>query len=179
MQWTLWRRHFGVWGASCAAIIPLAHLRRKVRWLHRLRHHNPFHGLDSLIGRVYANDGWILLLGVDHDANTSIHLAENMCNAPYRIVDRVQVQENGQIHWVSYAEVNHCCRNFTKIAPHLTARDQLIVGQVKAQLMRSRHVVEVASDLMAQNPYYFLYPPGECLYEDEYDEARAYEQPTL
>lgn len=138
---------------------------------------DPPHGIDSPIGRVYENDGWILLLGVDHSANTSIHLAENMCNAPYRIMDRVLVQENGQTRPVEFAEVNHCCRNFVKVAPHLSMRGQLVVGKVgqaTAQLMRSRHLVDLACELMADDAYYFLHPPGECPYDGECDEARAY-----
>ena len=138
---------------------------------------DPPHGIDSPIGRIYQNDGLILLLGVDHDANTSLHLAENMCNAPYRIVDRVLVQENGQTRWVEYAEVNHCCQNFPKVAPHLVARGQLVVGKVgqaTTQLMRSQHLVDLACELMADDPYYFLCPPGQCQFDDECDEARAY-----
>ncbi len=34
------------------------------------------HGLDSPVGRVYKLDGEVRLLGFDHDANTTIHLAE-------------------------------------------------------------------------------------------------------
>ena len=38
------------------------------------------HGLDSPVGRVYELDGQVLLLGVDHTANT-IHLGEYMRRA--------------------------------------------------------------------------------------------------
>jgi aminoglycoside 3-N-acetyltransferase len=34
------------------------------------------HGLNSPVGRVYELDGQVLLLGIGHDANTTIHLAE-------------------------------------------------------------------------------------------------------
>src|SRR5918999_660683 len=36
------------------------------------------HGLDSPVGRAYDLDAEVLLLGVGHDANTTVHLAENM-----------------------------------------------------------------------------------------------------
>ena len=36
------------------------------------------HGLDSPVGRAYELDGQVLLLGVDHGSNTTIHLCENM-----------------------------------------------------------------------------------------------------
>ena len=39
---------------------------------------DPPHGLDSPVGRVYELDGQVLLLGVGHDANTTIHLAESL-----------------------------------------------------------------------------------------------------
>ena len=42
------------------------------------------HGLDSPVGRVYELDGQVLLLGVDHTANTTIHLGEYMRRARYR-----------------------------------------------------------------------------------------------
>ena len=38
------------------------------------------HGLDSPVGRVYELDGQVLLLGVGHDANTTIHLAESLAD---------------------------------------------------------------------------------------------------
>ena len=41
------------------------------------------HGLDSPVGRVYELDGQVLLLGVDHTANTTIH-GRYMRRARYR-----------------------------------------------------------------------------------------------
>jgi aminoglycoside 3-N-acetyltransferase len=35
---------------------------------------DPPHGLNSPVGRVYELDGQVLLLGVAHDSNTTIHL---------------------------------------------------------------------------------------------------------
>lgn len=157
---------------SFAAVGPLAAMITAPQPL------DPPHGIDSPPGRVYSHDGWILLLGVDQSANTSIHVAENMSNAPYRIVDCLLVQaENGERRWVEIAEVNHCCQNFVNIVEPLARRGQLIIGKVghaTAQLMRSRHLVDLARELMAEDPYYFLCPPGQCQYEDECDEARAY-----
>lgn len=157
---------------SFAAVGPLAQIIAAPQPL------DPPHGIDSPPGRVYTHDGWILLLGVDHSANTSIHVAENMSNAPYRIVDRLLVQEeDGETRWVEIAEVNHCCRNFAKVGAPLAAREQLTIGKVgnaTAQLMRARHLVDLACELMAEDPYYLLCPPGQCQFEDECDEARVY-----
>jgi len=45
------------------------------------------HGLDdprenSPLARVYDRDGDVLLLGVGHDSNTSLHLAEHRADFP-------------------------------------------------------------------------------------------------
>ena len=42
------------------------------------------HGLNSPVGRVYELAGQVILLGVGHDANTTIHLAENLAEVRYR-----------------------------------------------------------------------------------------------
>jgi arginase len=134
----------------------------------------PPHGLDSPIGRVWQHDGWVLLLGVGHDANTTIHLAENISRVPYHTRDVVRVADGGIVRQVAFVEVNHCCQNFNKVAMHLQARGQLELGKVgnaRAQLMRSRDVVAVARELIARDTFYFLCPTDKgCA---ECDEARA------
>ena len=46
---------------------------------------SPAHGIVSPVGRVYERDGQLLLLGVDHSSNTTIHLAESLEDVPYKI----------------------------------------------------------------------------------------------
>ncbi|MEK9944569.1 MAG: AAC(3) family N-acetyltransferase, partial [Alphaproteobacteria bacterium] len=43
----------------------------------------PPHSAKSAVGRVHDLDGQVLLLGVGHDADTSLHLAELMAGVPY------------------------------------------------------------------------------------------------
>src|SRR5919112_5148774 len=54
------------------------------------------HGLDSPIGRVHELDGQVLLLGVGHDANTTVHLAENLAGVRYRRPCYATVLRDGQ-----------------------------------------------------------------------------------
>jgi aminoglycoside 3-N-acetyltransferase len=134
-------------------------------------------GLDSPIGKVYQHHGWVLLLGVEQDSNTMLHLAEALSNVPYRRIARVRVREAGVERWVEFAEIDHCCQNFGKIAEPLRTRRQLRsgkVGRAQAHLMRARDVVQVACDLLAADPFAFLCPPGQCQLGEECDEARAY-----
>jgi len=56
----------------------------------------PPHGPLSPVGRVHEHDGKILLLGVGHDANTSLHLAELMADVPYRTPGYCTVLRHGR-----------------------------------------------------------------------------------
>src|SRR5262249_32745461 len=43
-------------------------------------------GEQSPLARLYDLDGWVLLLGVGHDHNTSLHLAEYRAKIPHRTI---------------------------------------------------------------------------------------------
>ena len=72
------------------------------------------HGLDRLVGRVYELDGQVLL-GVDHTANTTIHLGEYMRRARYRRKKYVTLLKEGRLSRFDYTEIDHCCQNFSLV----------------------------------------------------------------
>ena len=131
------------------------------------------HGLDSPAGRVYALDGQVLLLGVDHDANTTIHLAEWLAGVRYRRPKHATILEDGRPIRVDYREIDHCCQNFRLVGTWLAARGlerQGPVGHALARLVRSRDVVVVVTEHVRQDETAFLHPMG---VDEECDEARA------
>jgi aminoglycoside 3-N-acetyltransferase len=131
------------------------------------------HGPDSPVGRVYELDGQVLLLGVGHGANTTLHLAENLAGVRYRLRAVATVLMAGRVTRCRYEEVDHCCENFTLVDRWLdTAGLQRhgIVGHGEARLARSRDLVRVAVAQLEANETVFLHPPGVC---GECDEARA------
>lgn len=131
------------------------------------------HGLDSPIGRVYDLDGQILLLGVGHDADTTIHLAENVAGVRYRQHKHATISSGGQPTRYDYSEIDHCCQNFNLLDAWLEAQGQQrrgFVGHAPARLARARDVVEAALARLRENETVFLHPPGLC---GECDEARA------
>jgi aminoglycoside N3'-acetyltransferase len=131
------------------------------------------HGLDSPIGRVYELDGQVLLLGVGHDANTTVHLAENMAGVRYRLPKYLTLLRDGQPVRYPYSEIDHCCENFNLLDPLLEAQGRQrrgVVGNAEARLARSRDIVEAALALLRVNETAFLHPAGVC---GECDEARA------
>ena len=131
------------------------------------------HGLNSPVGRVYELDGQILLLGVGHDANTTIHLGENMAGVRYRRAKQLTVLSGGTPVRYNYDEIDHCCQNFNLMDQWLEAGHRQrrgIVGHAEARLIRSRDVVEIALDRLRENETAFLHAPG---VDVECDEARA------
>lgn len=131
------------------------------------------HGLDSPVGRVYEMDGQILLLGVGHDANTTIHLAETMAGVRYRRPKHLTVVRDGEIARYEYGEIDHCCENFHLMDGWLDAEQRQrrgVVGHAEARLVRSRDVVSTALAQLQADETVFLHPPG---VDSECDEARA------
>jgi aminoglycoside 3-N-acetyltransferase len=129
------------------------------------------HGLDSPPGRVYEFDGQVLLLGVGHDANTTIHVAENIAGVRYRQRKHATIMENARPTRYEYGETDHCCQKFGVLDEWLGDKQRLgTVGRGTARLARSRDVVAAALARLRQDETVFLHPAGSCA---ECDEARA------
>ncbi|HEY0581157.1 MAG TPA: AAC(3)-IV family aminoglycoside N-acetyltransferase [Chloroflexota bacterium] len=134
----------------------------------------PPHIPASPVGRVYTADGQVLLLGVGHDANTTLHLAELMAGVPYGVPRSCTVIQDGQPVRREYRENDHCCQRFALADGWLRTRDLQAegrVGHAGARLMRSRDLVALALQQLARDPLLFLHGPDEGC--DECDEARA------
>ena len=130
------------------------------------------HGPDSPVGRVHELDGWILLLGVGHDGNTTIHLAEFLAGVRYRRPKHATVLRNGAAARVAYDEIDHCCARFALVDAWLDearAQRRGVVGHAEARLVRSRVVVDVVTARLRADETVFLHPPG---VDVECDEAR-------
>ena len=131
------------------------------------------HGLNSPVGRVYDVDGQILLLGVGHDANTTIHLAEGLAGVRYRRPKSVTIIEGGKLTRYSYGEIDHCCDNFNLVDQWLDAGGRQRrgpVGHGEGRLVRARDVVATVTGHLRTNETVFLHEPGVDI---QCDEARA------
>ena len=133
----------------------------------------PPHIPESPVGRVHELDGQVLLLGVGHDADTTLHLAELLAGVPYRVPRHCTVLRDGRPVRVDYGENDHCCARFALADGWLRARGLQAegrVGHTHARLARARDIVAVALEHLARDPLLFLHPPGAgCA---ECDEAR-------
>ncbi|HEY3062334.1 MAG TPA: AAC(3)-IV family aminoglycoside N-acetyltransferase [Chloroflexota bacterium] len=121
----------------------------------------PPHRLESPVGRVYELDGQVLLLGVGHDADTTLHLAELLADVPYRLRKHITVLQDGRPTRIDYGENDHCCQRFTLADDWLRERGlqaEGTVGYAPARLMRARDIVSVARDRIAADALVFLHP---------------------
>lgn len=135
------------------------------------------HGLDSPVGRVFLLDGQVLLLGAGHDADTTVHLAENLAGVRYRLPHHATVLRDGQTVRFDYGEVDHCCENFALLDEWLGDRQRRgPVGHAEARLACSQDIVEAAMERLRRNETIFLHPFGVC---GECDEARASLRPAM
>jgi len=131
------------------------------------------HGLDSPPGRVYELGGQVLLLGVGHDADTTIHVAEHIAGVRYRQPKHATVTQDGRPKRYEYGETDHCCENFHLLDAWLEAEGRQRrgrVGHAEARLARSFDIVSAALDRLRRNETVFLHRSGSC---GECDAARA------
>ena len=129
------------------------------------------HGVDSPPGRVYQLDGSVLLLGVGHDADTTIHVAENIAGVRYRQPKYATVREDGRPKRYEYGETDHCCEKFALLDDWLGGKQRRgAIGGAEARLARSGDIVAAALTRLRENETVFLHAPGAC---GECDAARS------
>ena len=110
-------------------------------------------GEQSPLARIYDRDGWVLLLGVGHGNNTSLHLAE------YRVpfIETTQgapVLEDGERVWKSYRDIEINDERFPALGADLEATGAVRIGPIgaaTARLMRQRVLVDFGVQWLLAN----------------------------
>ncbi len=125
----------------------------------------PPHIAQSPVGRVRDLDGQVLLLGVTHDADTTLHLAELTAGVPYRTPKFITVLQDGRPVRIHYGENDHCCARFNLADGWLRERGlqrEGRVGHADARLVRSRDILAVALEYLSRDPLVFIHPAADC-----------------
>ena len=120
--------------------------------------HHLHYGLGdrSPLGAVNRLDGKVLLLGVGHHANTSLHLAEwRQPNPPCHITGSAILQPDGSRRWTTWTEVAEDENDFEKIGAAFEAATPAVrigqVGNATGRLMFQGPLVNFATQWMADN----------------------------
>ncbi|MHC4931146.1 MAG: AAC(3) family N-acetyltransferase [Planctomycetota bacterium] len=111
-------------------------------------------GERSPLARVYDVDGFVLLLGVGHESNSSLHLAEHRARYPGKRVfsGGAPVMRDGRREWVSFEELDYDERDFARIGEAFASREKRgSVAAAEARLIRQRDLVDFASHWIERN----------------------------
>jgi aminoglycoside 3-N-acetyltransferase len=132
-------------------------------------------GKGSPIDKLAKRGGYILLLGVDHTANTTIHTAEVYAELPYLYMVKdspdfpeqalVKTPNNGEKIKVDLAPYPTCSEGFWKLEPVMRDKGEIRygkIGQAHCQLMKSQDIIDTASSLLRENPGFLLCDDPDC-----------------
>lgn len=114
-------------------------------------------GEDSPLARIYDLDGWVLLLGVGHNNNTSLHLAEHRADFPGKksITNNAPVKLNGKRQWTQFEGIDLNERDFEQIGAAFNEANGAVrqghIAQARATLCPQRPLVDFAVQWMVAN----------------------------
>ena len=113
-------------------------------------------GDRSPVGKVYALDGHVLLLGVDHSSDTSIHLAEARAAFPgmRRVRSGSAMLVNGRREWVTWDGWEGDWEDFAAAGAAFDAAHGVTmhkVGDAEARHFRQRAVVDFAAGWLPEH----------------------------
>ena len=111
-------------------------------------------GDGSPLARLYDLDAKVLLLGVGHDRNTSLHLAE------YRILETPEhstitlIEENGERRWKEFKQISNMDDDWLRDLGAAFERASTInigrVGLAEAKLFSQREAVDFAKGWLSR-----------------------------
>lgn len=110
------------------------------------------------VGALVEEDGWVMLLGVDHTVNTSIHWAEKQAGRRqflrWALMDRTVVECPG---------FPGCSLGFEQAAPHLEEfTRRAVVGAAVVRALPLRPMVERIIDLIQEDELALLCDDPPC-----------------
>lgn len=115
-------------------------------------------GMDSPLGKIYSLGGYVLLLGVDHDVNTSLHLSEFLSDYPGKKTYKnyAPVIKDGKRVWTSFDDVDDDTSDFKEVGKaFIRAKNNIIslgkIGQADSQFFRQKDLVDFAVKWFKEN----------------------------
>ena len=113
-------------------------------------------GEESPIGKLYELDGYVLLIGVGYDKNTSLHLADVRAEYPgkHNCTEYSAVWENGKRIWKSYDTLFVDGEDFEAIGEAFEAVcpvKRVPLGNGTIAFMRQRTLVDFAVQWIEKN----------------------------
>lgn len=109
----------------------------------------------SLLDKFYELDGHILLIGVGHEKNTSLHLAETRADfAKNYVEENSAVLNRGKREWIRYSTLDVDDEDFIELGDDYEREMKVPrhnVGMAEVRFMKQREVVDYAVKWMTDN----------------------------
>ncbi|MFX1378526.1 MAG: aminoglycoside N(3)-acetyltransferase [Promethearchaeota archaeon] len=113
-------------------------------------------GENSPLARIFDLDGLILLIGVSHENNSSLHLAEYRSifkNKRYRLTGSA-ILLNGKREWVSWEELDLDTDDFERLGSDFESKINYTPGKVglaETRLLSQREMINFAIEWFEKN----------------------------
>jgi aminoglycoside 3-N-acetyltransferase len=113
-------------------------------------------GEESPVGKLYKLDGKVLLIGVDYDKNTSIHLADVRAEykSKHNTIEHSAVMENGKRIWKTYETLFVDGEDFVDIGVAFENENKVekaSLGNAHIRCMNQRKLVDFAVKWIEEN----------------------------
>lgn len=108
----------------------------------------PSFGEESPLRKIYDLDGHVLLIGVDHDSNTSLHLSEVRAEVRELAQIGVPITEDGLRVWKEYEELDYDSDDFEYIGKQFDETGAVTTGKIgnaTCKFMKQREAVDFAT----------------------------------
>jgi len=113
-------------------------------------------GPTSPYGRLAAFDGWILLVGVGNNRNTTLHVAEELAHLPGLYTEPIPlplVDATGRKRTMEFVLYTRTPRDFGRADEYLEGISRCSrVGASRWTLMKAREMVDVMVGILRRNP---------------------------
>ncbi len=114
---------------------------------------NPM-GEGSPLTKMYDLASYILLLGVDYDSSTSMHLAEYRQKQINTMQEGAAMERNGQREWKVYQNIEFVTELFPRIGLDFEAENEILRGKVgmsECRLISQKDCVDFTIQWLNQN----------------------------
>lgn len=120
------------------------------------------HGHDTPYLKIAGLGGYICLLGVDQDRNTTLHSVEALLELPYLKSKKAKLENGSEKTWKYYPGPH---RDFIGIDNVMLEKGKMKTGKIGnalVRLMKSQDLIDVFTELGSNNPAFCLCDNKNC-----------------
>ncbi len=120
------------------------------------------HGHDTPYLKIAGLGGYVCLLGVDQDRNTTLHSVEALLELPYLETKKARLENGNEKSWKYYPGPH---RDFIGIDHIMREKGKIKIGKVGnavVRLMKSQDLIDIFTELGSSDPAFCLCDNENC-----------------